>query len=267
MSAGQVVQLFTPGTSDNDTLSGTEIWSPDDKPVQVLSGVGCVNIFNDETPCGHIEDAVLPLEVLGKDYIVPVLTSNGGADGGVPIAQTIRVQSISDGTAITFEPKVLTAVTLSRGEAAEYTNVTANVRISSPTPFAVTQFSAGSGVVSRQPVIVGSPNQLAVVPLAQFRTAYSFVVSPQFTTNSVVITAPTGTAVLLDGQPVPSEKFIPVGASGMSIARLVVTQANRVHAVSSDKPVGIVIHGIAPYASYAYPGGLDLRRPGARILR
>jgi len=265
----QVAQLFTPGVSDSDTFSGAEITTKDNKPVQVLSGVGCVNIFDEDSPCGHIEDSVLPLETLGKDYVVPMLTSGATGDAGTGIRQRIRVQAVSDGTAITFEPKLLSGVTLNKGEAYPVPiNVTTDLRISSTTPFAVTQYVTGRTSSSRISDNVGSTNQLTVAPIAQFRTSYAFIVaSPQFATNYVTITAPTGAAVSLDNQPVTAEKFLAVGASGMSVARVPVTVGNRVHTVTADKPVGIVVFGLGPYASYAFTGGLDLKRLGASIAR
>jgi IgGFc binding protein len=255
----QVLQLFTPGLARSDTFSGTEIEVKDGKRVQVLSGVGCVNILDDESPCGHIEDSVLPYEALGKDYVVPILAGGSTADAGTPIAQTIRIQAVADGTPITFEPKLLQSVTLSRGDLLEF-SATSDIRISSTTPFAVTQYLTGRSVSSRMSEGIGSPNQLTVAPVAQFRTSYAFLVSPQFASNYVTVVAPTGTAVSLDGQPVAREKFLAVGASGMSVARVPVAGATRVHSLTADKAVGLVVFGIGPYGSYALTGGLDLKR-------
>jgi hypothetical protein len=260
----QVLQLFTPGTTRSDTFSGTEIETKDGKPVQVLSGVGCVNIFDDESPCGHIEDSVLPSETLGKDYVVPVLASGATADAGTPIAHIIRVQALTDGTAITSEPKLLN-VTLSRGEVLETLPVTTDLRISSSAPVAVTQYLSGRGASSRMSDGIGTPNQITVAPVAQFRTSYAFVASPQFGTNFLAIIAPTGTVVSLDAQAVAPEKFLAVGASGMSVARIPVVGGTRVHNVTADKAVGIVVFGVGPYGSYALTGGLDLKR--APIVR
>jgi hypothetical protein len=119
MNAGQVLQLFTPGMSPDETLSGSVISAAGG--LQVLSGVGCASIPLDPSYCSHVEDPVLPLEALGKEYVVPVLSGPGPM--GPRFAHTIRVQSISDGTAITFEPTMLTGVTLAKGEVVEIPNV------------------------------------------------------------------------------------------------------------------------------------------------
>jgi hypothetical protein len=92
-----------------------------------------------------------------------------------------------------------------------------------------------------------------------------FIASPQFTNNYLTVIAPTGAAVSLDAQPVASEKFVAVGASGMSVARVPVVGGTRVHNVTADKAVGIVVFGVGPYGSYAMTGGLDLKRPGMPV--
>jgi hypothetical protein len=268
MSERQVAQLFTPGTSKSDTFSGAEITVKDGKPVQVLSGAACVNVFDEDSPCGHIEDSVLPFETLGKDYVVPLLTSGAAGDAGTGIRHKFRVQAVSDGTAITFEPKLLSGVTLSKGEPYEPPiNVTADLRISSTTPFAVTQYVTGRTSSSRISDNVGSANQVMVPPVSQFRTSYVFMASPEFGTNYLIVTAPTGAAVSLDNQPIAAVHFLAVGASGMSVARVPVTAGNRVHTVTADKPVGIHVFGVGPYASYALTGGLDLKRTGMTMVR
>jgi len=257
----QVLQLFSTGTTTTDTLSGTDITAKDGKPLQVLSGVGCVNILDEDSPCSHIEDSVLPGDVLGKEYVVPMLTAGMPGDAGTTPAQVIRLQAITDGTAMTFEPKVIAPVTLNRGDSLLTPPVTSDLRISSNTAFAVAQFPSGRSTSTRISENTGAPNQVNVAPVSQFRTSYAFLTSPQFTNNYVAISAPTGAAVSLDGQPVPSDKFLAVGASGMSVARMPVAGGTRVHTVTSDKAVGIEVFGIGAYGSYAFTGGLDLKRP------
>jgi len=258
MNAGQVLELFTPGASADDTLSGTEI-SSNNKSFQVLSGLGCASIPGDPAHCSHIEDPVLPTDILGKDYVVPILSGPSGDRFG----HTLRVQSISDGTAITFEPTMLTGVTLSRGEVVQIDNVMVDVRISSTTPFAVTQYVNGRSKAVPDGLTVGGPNQVTVTPSSQFRTSYAFAASPTYEASFASVVAPTGAGVNLDGHAISSDLFMAVGASGMSVARAPLSQNDRVHVLTADKPVGLVVYGFTPYASYAYAGGLDLKRTSA----
>jgi IgGFc binding protein len=255
MNAGQVIELFTPGASADETLSGTEI-SSNNKSFQVLSGLGCASIPRDPTHCSHLEDPVLPTEILGKDYVVPSLYGASGDRFG----HTIRVQSISDDTAVTFEPTMLTGVTLSRGEVVQIDNVMVDVRISSTTAFAVSQYVNGRSKAVPDGLTVGGPNQVTISPSSQFRTSYAFAASPAYEASFAAVIAPTGAAVMLDGVAIMSDSFMAVGASGMSVARVELTQNDRVHLLSADKPVGLLVYGFTPYASYAYAGGLDLKR-------
>jgi len=253
MGAGEVIEPFTPGTSDTDTFSGAEITSTN--RIQLFSGVGCASIPENPWQCGHVEDSVLPVDALGKEYVVPVLTSGAGAR----MANTIRIQSISDGTALTFEPTSLNAVTLDRGQFLEIPNVIVDVRITANTPFAVTQYLNARPKTGLDTSAVGGPNQLSVPPIGQFKTGYSFVVSPFYNSNFVSIIAPTGASVALDKVSIAADKFTAVGASGMSVSRAGPLAGDHVHTLLADKPIGIVIYGLSDFSSYVYSGGLDLK--------
>ncbi len=255
MGAGEVIELFTPGTSSTDTFSGAEIAS--NHPIQLFSGVGCASIPEDPSHCGHVEDPVLPVDAFGKEYVIPVLMSASGAR----LSNTIRVQAISDATALTFEPTTFNAVTLGSGEFLEIPNVTVDVRISSNTPFGVTQYVNARPNLALDGASMGGPNQLSVTPVSQFKTTYSFVVSPFYDANFVSVIAPTGVSVSLDHEMIAPDKYSAVGASGMSVSRAVgpLTAREHVHSLVADKPIGIVIYGFSPYSSYLYAGGLDLK--------
>jgi hypothetical protein len=62
---GEVVEVVgTPGTD----LAGTLVQST--HPVQIISGMPCVNLPFDQSACDHIEESVFPAETLGKRYFV-----------------------------------------------------------------------------------------------------------------------------------------------------------------------------------------------------
>jgi hypothetical protein len=148
---------------------------------------------------------------------------------------------------------------LNSGEVVEIPNVMVDVRISSTVPFGVTQFVNGRSSASANGYAIGGPNQVTAVPTSHFRMSYAFAASSQFEYDYASIIAPTGASVSLDGQPITASLFKAVGASGMSVVHVPLTENNRLHAVSADKPIGVVVYGYTAYASYAYPGGLDLR--------
>ena len=75
--------------------------------------------------------------------------------------------------------------------------------------------------------------------------------------NYVNVTAPTDAAVMLDGQPIPQASFKSIGPD--FIAARVSIKAGT-HTIESGKPFGIETYGLAPYTSYMYPGGLDVKQ-------
>jgi len=104
------------------------------------------------------------------------------------------------------------------------------------------------------------PTQITATPTSAFATKHFFAASPHFDASFVAIIAPTGASVVLDRMPISSDLFMAIGSTGMSVARTPVTDNAHVHSITSDKPVGVVVYGFAPYASYAYSGALDLAR-------
>jgi hypothetical protein len=150
-------------------------------------------------------------------------------------------------------------VTLAKGEVLEVPNLTSDIRITSTGPFAVTQFVYGRS--KGDDLTIGGPSQVTLPPSSQFRTSYAFAAPSTYDQSYAAIMGPTGAAVSLDGQKVPLDNA--VGASGMSVGRAALKQNDRVHVVQADKPVGVVVYGYSPYASYAYAGGLDLRHAPA----
>ena len=255
LAAGDVLQVFTSGHSGSDTFSGTLIESS--QPVQVLSGVSCASIPQDKSPCGHVEDPVLPLAVLGKDYVLPTLHAPSGAS----IARSLRIQAVVDGTALSFTPTTFNNVTLNAGEVLDIPDVTVNVSISSKVEFAVTEYMNGRGSISSvfDGQNVGGPAQWSVPPTSQFRTDYVFMGSPTFEVNVASIVAATGAQVTLDGKPVPPESFMAVEKSGMSVARQPLLNNTEVHRLHADKPVGLSVYGFSPFTNYMLSAGLDFR--------
>jgi hypothetical protein len=95
-----------------------------------------------------------------------------------------------------------------------------------------------------------------VVPVDQYRDQYTFSAPDTYDESWVVVTRRPGSAITIDDAPV--DGFRPVGTGEMETAR--VSVAAGAHRMEGDSPFGIVVYGVGAYASYAYPGGLDLRQ-------
>jgi hypothetical protein len=102
LNAGDVLEVFTKSTGqipDSD-LTGTLVTA--DKPVSVFGGHKCVQVPLGTQACDRLEEAMLPIETLAKEYIVtPPLIPTGGNQ---PKAQYIRVIATEDATTISYEP-------------------------------------------------------------------------------------------------------------------------------------------------------------------
>src|SRR5690606_5556131 len=66
LNAGDVLAVLGGGAGD---VSGSRVQAS--KPVQVIAGQSCANVPETSTGyCDHIEEAIFPVETLGKDYLV-----------------------------------------------------------------------------------------------------------------------------------------------------------------------------------------------------
>ena len=92
------------------------------------------------------------------------------------------------------------------------------------------------------------------VPVEQFRTSYIFLAPATYQQSYVTFIAPDGAAVTLDGTAVTG--FAPI-AGGYSTATVALAAGS--HTAQSADPFGIQVYGVAPYTSYMYPGGLNLK--------
>ena len=96
------------------------------------------------------------------------------------------------------------------------------------------------------------------VATEQYRQQYLFHAPTNYLSNFVNVTAPANATVMLDGAQVAG--FVPIGASGFSVARVQLSNAgDGNHVMTGNEPFGISVYGYGQYTSYWYPGGLDLK--------
>jgi hypothetical protein len=260
LNRGDVVELLSTGVS----LSGSTIWSPNEKPFQLLSGVPAVNIPDIVKATDHIEEIVLPSEALGRDYIVSVPTTPLGKR-----IMTVRIQPSRSPVELHFDPPDLYPVTsVQPYEALEIAGVQADFRVFGDGPFTVSQFMHGGGLGPQEENAAGAgdPSQGLAVPTAQFRDEYVFLAPNDYDVNYVNIIAPSDATVVLDGVAISDDEYEPVGKSNHRVARHVLDD-KQFHIVKSDKPFGITVYGYGSYTSYMYPGGLDVKRFSAPPIK
>jgi len=250
LQAGEVAELVGTGASD---FSGSLVQA--DKPVQVISGMQCVNIPEDQPACDHIEESVFPAETLGRHYVVTVPTgpSNDGSGGHL-----VRLYGNVDGTSLTYPgggPSNVPA-SIDAGQVVDLGIVTEDFEIVGDHEFGVASFQLGATIVDPQGQR-GDPAHSLVTAVEQYRKKYVFLAPADYDVNYLDVVMPMDATVTLDGAPLgvtPTEL-----SSGFGVARVQLGPGNGgAHLLESSAPVGIQVLGYGSFTSYQYPGGLNL---------
>jgi hypothetical protein len=252
--AGDVILVATPAGRQHD-LSGSLVQAS--APVQVIAGNPCTNIPSDIDACDHIEETVLPIETLGKHYIVPTPTG----PKGVQAPHMVRLYGNVDGTTLTYSPTRPgnCPPALNAGEFYDCGVLSDAFEVTGNHEFAVSTFLVGardldpSGMDRR-----GDPSASNGVAVEQFRTSYLFLAPDDYSDSFVDITAPTGSTLVLDGAPVTAP-VEPIGAGPFGVLRVKLGAGKGgVHSLTSSSPAGVQVLGYGDNTSYMYPGGLNL---------
>jgi hypothetical protein len=268
LQQGDVLELFTEGKTPEQQWSGSPVRA--DHPIQVLTGVPCVNIPETAPTCDHVEEWVPPISMLGKRYLVSSPTAPSGRG-----LHVVRVHGLTEGTVVTFDPSTVhKPVTLTAGEALEIAveptsddeGPPADFLVTSDQVFAVTQYMVGHGVPPYEPNHPGAdlsdPSQTVVIPTSRFVTSYALALPPGFEEHHITVVASTGSEVRLNDEPLASSQFTAVGASGLSVARLTGLSGGKRYVLTGSTAFGVQVFGYGKLTSYMFPGGVDLR-PGS----
>ena len=252
LGESDVLEVFTQlngNLEDNPSdLTGTMITA--DKPIEVFAGHKCTQVPIGVTACDRLEEAMLPIETLAKEYIVtpPFLVNNQVK------AQMIRVIATEPDTKISYDPPQNGAPTMltNAGDFFEIAQNANDFQITSDKKILVTQYMQSQGNSAS-----GDPAMTTAVATAQYRNNYLIHAALLYEKNFANVTAPMGAAITMDGNPING--FTPIGATGYGVARVTINDnANGNHTFNGDKKFGVSIYGYGQYTSYWYPGGLDL---------
>jgi len=286
MNAGDVVELVGawaqyPQTRNAD-MSGTVVKANKGHMVQVIafnaiSQLPDVSVANAD----HMEETVLPGEVLGKKYIVaPPATPSGKTVGHV-----VRIYGNFDGTHLKYpqgKPTPDAPDTLEAGDVVQipampvgqpaegcdtypgHCMIDQPFVVEADQPFAVASFMVG-GVLQDgkdNTMSEGDPSFSMMVTPEQFRKDYTFLAPTDYNHNYADVLVPTGATVKLDGTTVTTVPT-PIGDSGWGTLRLTLeATTGGVHQLSTDADagLGLQVAGFGRATSYYYPGGLNLTR-------
>ncbi len=283
MNAGDVIELVGAWAKDPQTrnadLSGSIINAS--AHVQVISfnaiaQLPDVSVANAD----HMEETILPAEVIGKKYIVvPPTTPLANAVGHV-----VRIYGNVDGTHLSYPegtpPGAPTTINagemvqippLPQGQPAPQCIMTSDhcmynkpFIVEGDQPFAVNSFMVGgtlqmpgTGFDNSQ----GDPAFTMMVTPEQFRKEYTFLAPSDYLENFADILIPQGAQVTLDGSPLAGTPER-IGNSEWSFVRAKLNADNGgVHSLSTtdDRGLGLQVMGFGFATSYYYPGGLNLK--------
>jgi hypothetical protein len=260
LERGDVLELFSDGRLGRSQLAGSLLTAS--QPVMVLSGAPCVNVPDDTVACDHLEEIVVPRNAFGTAYVVATPLTPGGVS-----RHLIRAHALEDDTALSFDPpSVHGPVTLRQGESVEV-ETDRDAFVTCTRPFALTQYLLGHGGGAApndgKGAGQGDPSQSFAVPQAGYLKDYVFATPPGFPSQVLAVIAPTGAVVTLDGSALDSKAFTAVGASGLSVARVVLEPGAR-HRLQGERPIGAQLFGYGPFTSFAFPLGIALRSPSSR---
>lgn len=267
--AGDVAEVI--GTEGNTAdFSGALVQA--DKPIEVITGTSAVTIPDNVAAADHTEQTVLPVETLGKHYIIPLPDAPSGGRGiGV-----IRFYGNQDGTTLTYSGSTPSGcpTSLNAGQVAEckigsvniFTGkiTSADVDVSGDKEFSVALFQEGGNsfgsILSAGGE--GDPSESVVASVEQFRLKYLFLAPTDYDKSYADIVGESDAAPVLDGTPV-SATFSPIGSGSFGVWRVALDggpKSDGAHTLTSTKPVGLQVVGYGSYTSYQYPGGLNLNQ-------
>ena len=267
MNTGDVLQflgeLATGDSLEHADPSGTLINAS--APVQVISLNPITNIPDNAVNADHIEEIVLPAEVIGNEYIVAPPTSPGGTVKG---GHMVRIYGNVDGTTFTYPAgqPAGAPTTIDAGAFVELGPLTDPFVIDGSQPFVVGSFMVGgslqapAGDACPDFPCRGDPAMTIMVTPQQFRQSYTFLAPADFEKNFADVLVPTGATATLDGAALGAPEAI--GTSGWGIVRAPLDAAGGgVHKLSTTdaKGLGLQVMGFGHATSYEYPGGLNLK--------
>jgi len=257
LDAGDVAEVVSGAGRDFD-FSGSLLSA--DKPVQVITGVPCIDFPLDVTACDHIEETVFPAQTLGKHYVV--MTPTGPKENRVP--HVVRFYGNADGTTLKYVPAQPPGcpTTLAAGEVVECSEVNDTFEVTGTKEFGVATFMIGAERVdpdaktAAQPQ--GDPSQSFAVAVEQYRLKYVFLAPTDYKTSYVDVVAPAGTTLDLDGTDATA-KLAPIAGTTYLAARIRLSDgSDGIHKLTASQPVGIQVMGYGDNTTYMYPGGLNL---------
>lgn len=237
----QMASVFIRG--QNSDLTGTYIKS--NKKIAVFSGHQCAYVPPTVIACNHLVEQMPPIPSWGKHFYLGQLKPRRD--------YTFRVLANEPQTKVFIESRLVRVL-----GAGEYFDSIANkaIQISASKPILVAQFSHGY----RWGDSIGDPMMILVSPTLQFLKSYRFATPVNgYWRHMVNVVVPRNgiKSMRLNGLPIDSSFFQPLGLSRYSIAYLQVPFGS--HSLEGDLPFGMYSYGFGydqdAFDAYGTMGG------------
>ena len=256
-------------------FSGTVVES--DKPVAVFVGNerGSAPYMGAPEPPGgrpknscctdHLEEQVFPTTSWGQDFVLTHSPQRGVSWVEPDVYRVLADREVT--TVTTNLSGADASFTLEPGQWREF-YAQRSFTLRADHPISVQQVLVSQGWVDDWiPGRGGDPSMTLFPPYQQYREDYVFLTPSTFSTNFMVLAAPLGTRVLLDGRDVNGSEFDPLCTyapageiEGVTYQAVTCPVDPGVHRVVGDMPVGLTIYGYYNLGSYAYSAGSNLER-------
>jgi hypothetical protein len=227
-------------------LSGSIITS--EQPLHVMGASECASVPSDTAFCDHLEEAMIPLEYWGEEYVAAHAPRRSGAEH-----YHWRVYAGEDGVTLETAPaQPGFPIVLDKGQFHQFQANPApddSFVITGDGPFLPVQYLEGQGGGAE----TGDPSMIQSVPTEQYLDAYAFVTGLGYDVHWVQVIRPNGgTDVFIDDEVV--DGWYTVG--NYQVADVEVGEG--AHFANSAQPFGIIQVGYTEATSYGYPGGMKL---------
>jgi hypothetical protein len=266
INAGDVLELLSQPAPFADMphsdLSGSIINATN--PVQVIGFNPLTTVPSLAVPppgsccADHLEETVLPAEVLGKHYVVASPSTHKGTNAG----HYVRFMGDFDNTTLGYKGTLPAGApnTLMAGQIVEI-DATGGFEVEADQPFSITSTmksgTVQNGCTTDADCYIGDPSMTDEIAVEQFRKEYIFLAPNDFAYNWADVLVPTGANVQLDGAALAGT--METVSDGWTVVRVqLMGTGTGAHKITSDQPIGLQVMGYGHATSYYYPGGLNL---------
>jgi hypothetical protein len=248
LQPGEVYRMLSNSDALGD-FTGTRVQS--DKPIAVFGGSTLAYVPVSAPAGDHLYEQMPSVDQWGRRFAALPFKGRTAGD-------RFRVLAANDNTRVSINGEIVSI--LNRGQFYE-TVLTQPSSVVADQRILLAQFAQGTTVDNT----TGDPFMMVVPPYEAFGRHYILSTAQVYTQAhytdvydsyvAIIVDSAHTNAVIMNGQPIAANQFVPIGDSGFSGANISVPKSSTID-LSSPTPMGTWIYGWAPFESYGFTGGL-----------